>query len=129
MQLYTVDRTAELMGVTRQTIYRLYWQGRLAFVKIGKATRIADTELARFVEANQHFAKPKPTPAEETDTADPAAEGQTDTEPEQAQPKTETAEPTPGEQPQPTEAGTPQRHRSPLEIRAALNRSSILAPV
>ncbi len=47
--LWTVDESAEILGVSRSTIYRLINRGRLTPIKVGASTRIPAQTLERFV--------------------------------------------------------------------------------
>ena len=47
--LYDADSAAELLGVSRSTIYKLIRQGRLKGVHIGKARRFSRQELDALV--------------------------------------------------------------------------------
>lgn len=49
-QLYTMTEAARILAVTRQTLYRLYHKGQMAFVKVGTGTRISADELARYIQ-------------------------------------------------------------------------------
>lgn len=48
---YRVPEVAERLGVSRAHIYNLISRGELRAVKIGTATRVPATELARLTEA------------------------------------------------------------------------------
>lgn len=57
MELLKIKEAARILSVTAKTIYALHKKGALAFVKVGKGTRIERAELARFIEANKDTAK------------------------------------------------------------------------
>jgi excisionase family DNA binding protein len=47
--LYRVEEAAEILALGRSTIYELLASGELKSIKIGRACRIAASELDRFV--------------------------------------------------------------------------------
>ena len=47
--LHTVTETAETLGVSPRTIYRLLTAGDLVAIKVRSATRIPEESLQRFV--------------------------------------------------------------------------------
>jgi excisionase family DNA binding protein len=48
---YTIAHTAELLGVSKRTVYRLIGAGRLGVVKIGtRRMRVPERELARLLD-------------------------------------------------------------------------------
>ena len=47
--LYRVEEAAEILALSRSTIYELLASGELKGIKIGRACRIAASELDRFV--------------------------------------------------------------------------------
>ncbi len=48
-KLWTVVETAELLRVSKQTVYRLIYAGRLPAVRVGGSLRIDRAALERFV--------------------------------------------------------------------------------
>lgn len=46
--LYTIDETAEILGLSRATIYRLVKSGHLVAVKVGRLRRVTRQALERF---------------------------------------------------------------------------------
>jgi len=48
--LYTVPEVAEMVGLGRSKLYELIAAGELESVRIGRATRVPASALARFVE-------------------------------------------------------------------------------
>ena len=50
LPLHTIDDAAELLQVSRSTIYRLIDSGRLLAVRVASAPRIPAAALERFVE-------------------------------------------------------------------------------
>lgn len=46
--LFTVDETADLLGVSRATVYRLLESGQLVGVRIGRLRRITRQAIERF---------------------------------------------------------------------------------
>jgi excisionase family DNA binding protein len=52
-KLHTINATAAALGVSRNTIYRLAREGKLARVQIGEnSSRITDDSIRAFVAAN-----------------------------------------------------------------------------
>lgn len=49
--LYTVDEVAEMLSVSKMTIYRLFGTGELDSVKIGKSRRIPREAVVKFLES------------------------------------------------------------------------------
>jgi excisionase family DNA binding protein len=47
--LLTNEDAAELLSISRATLYRLVWRGELTPVKIGRAVRFPREQLAAFV--------------------------------------------------------------------------------
>lgn len=45
---YTTEETAEILGVSRATVYRLLKTGQLVGVKVGRSRRITGQALERF---------------------------------------------------------------------------------
>ncbi len=50
---YTVAEVAEMWKVSTKTIHRLLRRGKLRAVKVGRATRIRETEVERYERVNQ----------------------------------------------------------------------------
>lgn len=48
-RLLTIVEAAEVLSVSRSSIYRLFDAGQLAWVQIGGSRRVAYTELERFI--------------------------------------------------------------------------------
>lgn len=48
--LVSYKQAADILGVCERTVQNLVYTGRLAFVKIGRTTRIRISELERFVD-------------------------------------------------------------------------------
>lgn len=51
--LYRVDEAAELLALSRTTVYELVASGQLVSLKIGKARRIPASALEAFIAAAQ----------------------------------------------------------------------------
>jgi excisionase family DNA binding protein len=49
---YTINEAAELLGVTRKTIYQWMDSGRLAFVVVGERRRITQDAMQAFIQAS-----------------------------------------------------------------------------
>jgi excisionase family DNA binding protein len=58
--LLTVAVVAARLSVSEKMVYRLYWNGDLAGVKIGRCVRIYEDSLAAFLGANENV---RPAPA------------------------------------------------------------------
>ncbi len=52
-QFYTIEQVAEMLQVTRQSIYNFMADGRLESYKFGRARRIAAESLQRFIQASK----------------------------------------------------------------------------
>lgn len=50
-QLHTLQTVSERTSLSRSALYREIKAGRLVAVKVGKALRISEAELARFITA------------------------------------------------------------------------------
>ncbi len=48
-RLLTIVEAAEVLSVSRSSIYRLFDAGQLAWVQIGGSRRVAYTEIERFI--------------------------------------------------------------------------------
>ena len=57
LPLYTIDDAAELLQVSRSTIYRLIQRGDLLTIRFGAAPRIPDSSLTRCVETRIRAAR------------------------------------------------------------------------
>jgi len=53
MKLLTVKQVAEILQVTEQTVYNLMSRGKLEKVKVGRASRIEETELQEYINRNK----------------------------------------------------------------------------
>ena len=49
LNLYSAKEVAEMLGVTRVTVYRWIKEGKLKSVKIGGSVRIWESELNEFI--------------------------------------------------------------------------------
>ena len=49
----SVAETAELLTVSRDTVYREHKRGRITFVKVGSLTRIKRSEVERYIADNE----------------------------------------------------------------------------
>ncbi|MEN4449980.1 helix-turn-helix domain-containing protein [Mycobacterium sp. SM3041] len=50
--LLTVDQTAEMLQVSRATVYRLFSSGALRYVQVGAHRRVSAAEIDRFITEN-----------------------------------------------------------------------------
>ncbi|MDX1880079.1 helix-turn-helix domain-containing protein [Mycolicibacterium sp. 141076] len=50
--LLTVDQTAEVLQVSRASLYRLFASGALRYVQVGAHRRVSAAEIERFIAAN-----------------------------------------------------------------------------
>ncbi len=57
LPLHTIDDAAELLRVSRSTIYRLIKTGDLLTIRFGAAPRIPNSSLTRCVEARIRVAR------------------------------------------------------------------------
>ncbi len=57
MKLYTLKQAAEMLGVSRWTIYKAIEKGQIKAVTISDRRRIPQTELERLTEAKKDDAK------------------------------------------------------------------------
>ena len=48
--LYRIDEAADILGVSRSTLYRLIASGELLVIRVGSAPRIPAKVLQRFVD-------------------------------------------------------------------------------
>ena len=46
-KLYNISKAAELLGVTRQTIYRWEKEGKLNFIKVGEFKKVSESDIRR----------------------------------------------------------------------------------
>lgn len=49
-RIYTLDEIAEMLHITRRTLYTYIKEGKLQAVKIGKYWRVSETNLQAFLE-------------------------------------------------------------------------------
>ena len=49
-RLLTIEKAAEVLGVTPRMVRRLTASRRLPFVKVGRLVRFRDADLAKFIE-------------------------------------------------------------------------------
>lgn len=49
-KLYTIKEVAEMLRVSKPTVYRLMSDGKLNPIKLGKRTLFPESELNRFIE-------------------------------------------------------------------------------
>jgi excisionase family DNA binding protein len=54
--LLTIDEAAELLTVSRRTVYAEHRRGRLAFVKVASRTRVRRSECERYLRAREQSA-------------------------------------------------------------------------
>jgi excisionase family DNA binding protein len=55
-RLLTIVEAAEVLSISRSSIYRLFDAGQLAWVQIGGSRRVAFTEIERFIAAHTEAA-------------------------------------------------------------------------
>lgn len=56
MKLHTLDDAAETLAVSKSTIVRLARSNQLAVTRIGRAVRISDESLRRYIDSHtSHF--------------------------------------------------------------------------
>jgi excisionase family DNA binding protein len=48
-RLLTIVEAAEVLSISRSSVYRLFDAGQLAWVQIGGSRRVASTEIERFI--------------------------------------------------------------------------------
>lgn len=46
-KLYNITKASELLGVTRDTIYRWKKEGKISFVKVGDFNKVSESEIRR----------------------------------------------------------------------------------
>ena len=46
-KLYNISKASELLGVTRQTLYRWEKEGKIKFISVGDFQKVSETELKR----------------------------------------------------------------------------------
>jgi len=46
-KLYNISKAAELLGVTRQTLYRWEKENKIKFISVGDFQKVSETELKR----------------------------------------------------------------------------------
>jgi excisionase family DNA binding protein len=52
--LYTPEEAAYLLGISRSSIFKMFADGSLPTIKIGRSTRVALSTLQGFVEQLEH---------------------------------------------------------------------------
>ncbi len=52
-KMHSVEETAKLFGVSKQTMYRIINRGELPAVKVGKRIVVPDSAIAAFIESNR----------------------------------------------------------------------------
>jgi excisionase family DNA binding protein len=60
MSLLTADQVAEILGVTRLTVYRQVYAGELRPVKIGRMVRFEPQEIDDFIARNRTRDRTRP---------------------------------------------------------------------
>ena len=50
--LLTVNRTCEILAISRVTFYRLIRRGELKIIKVGDRTRVNPDDLRRYIKKN-----------------------------------------------------------------------------
>jgi len=61
--LLTIREAAQYLAVSVSTLYGWVWQRRIPFVKIGRALRFDQSDLAAFIEANKHVPRKEISPS------------------------------------------------------------------
>ncbi len=46
-KLYNISKTAELLGVTRQTVYQWEKDGKIQFIKVGEFNKVSESNIRR----------------------------------------------------------------------------------
>ena len=46
-KLYNISKAAELLGVTRQTLYRWNKDGKIKFITVGEFKKVSENEIKR----------------------------------------------------------------------------------
>ena len=46
-KLYNVSKAAELLGVTRQTVYRWVEEGKIKFTPVNDSNKVSESEIKR----------------------------------------------------------------------------------
>lgn len=46
-KLYNISKTAELLGVTRQTVYQWERDGKIKFIKVGEFNKVSENDIKR----------------------------------------------------------------------------------
>ena len=54
--VFTVEEVADMLRVSKMTVYRLINQGELSYVRIGRTFRIPAIAFDEYVQANTHKA-------------------------------------------------------------------------
>ena len=82
MKLLTVKEVADILNVTEQTVYNLTSKGKLNPTKVGRAVRIKEQELNRFIDDNtikpEERTEPETIKKTETAKRDNKKNGETD---------------------------------------------------
>jgi excisionase family DNA binding protein len=55
--LFTIDETADVLGVSRATVYRLLKTGQLVGVRVGRLRRVTRQALDRFTSDLERLAR------------------------------------------------------------------------
>jgi excisionase family DNA binding protein len=55
-RLLTIVEAADVLSISRSSIYRLFDAGHLAWLQIGGSRRVASTEIERFIAAHTEAA-------------------------------------------------------------------------
>ena len=59
-KLLTVKEASNILGINYKTLYQWSWMKKhLPFIKIGKALRVSEKDLAKFMENNRYMPKRK----------------------------------------------------------------------
>ena len=46
-KLYNISKTAQLLGVTRMSVYRWHKEGKIKFIKVGDFHKVSESEIKR----------------------------------------------------------------------------------
>lgn len=65
-RLLTLEETAEILSVSKPTLYRILGANELPWVRVGSNRRIDPQDLQRFITNQKRFGTPESEPSEDT---------------------------------------------------------------
>lgn len=65
IRVYTLDEVADILTLTKRTLYNYIKEGKLKAVKMGKYWRVSEANLAEFVETGTPVISSKPAEEEQ----------------------------------------------------------------